>query len=199
MPFVWSVGEGGSSRAHAGGGQASDAAEGRADLRGEVTTVEIGGGGRRDEDATRFMLALDVSEGAARWREEVVDMAAPSRLRSRDFSPKGQSRAAVPCPHPSMEESLIPSLSAGVVGSRFVTQDEVETAKLRREEQWKAAYARSGNNSPAHLLLNVLLHQARPRTSPTAARRSLRRSIPCRSEYIHPSNCLAVLTPYCWF
>ncbi|KAF8912773.1 NEFA-interacting nuclear protein NIP30 [Gymnopilus junonius] len=40
------------------------------------------------------------------------------------------------------EESLIPSLSAGVVGSRFVTQDEVDTAKQRREEQWKAAYAR---------------------------------------------------------
>lgn len=40
------------------------------------------------------------------------------------------------------DESLIPSLSSGVVGSRFVTQDEVETAKQRREEQWKAAYAR---------------------------------------------------------
>ncbi|KJA29244.1 hypothetical protein HYPSUDRAFT_32643 [Hypholoma sublateritium FD-334 SS-4] len=47
-----------------------------------------------------------------------------------------------------MEESLIPSLSAGVVGSRFVTQDEVETAKLRREEQWKAAYARLGQEPP---------------------------------------------------
>jgi hypothetical protein len=48
--------------------------------------------------------------------------------------------------HPSldnnMEESMIPSLSTGVVGSRFVTQDEVETAKARRDEQWKAAYAR---------------------------------------------------------
>jgi len=41
-----------------------------------------------------------------------------------------------------MEESMIPSLSTGVVGSRFVTQDEVETAKARRDEQWKAAYAR---------------------------------------------------------
>ena len=46
-----------------------------------------------------------------------------------------------------MEESLIPSLSGGVVGSRFVTQDEVETAKIRREEQWKAAYARFVNHS----------------------------------------------------
>ncbi|KAF8807515.1 hypothetical protein BYT27DRAFT_7189588 [Phlegmacium glaucopus] len=47
-----------------------------------------------------------------------------------------------------MEESMIPSLSAGVVGSRFVTQDEVETAKARREEQWKAAYARLGQEPP---------------------------------------------------
>lgn len=42
-----------------------------------------------------------------------------------------------------MEESLVPSLSSGVVGSRFVTQDEIESAKARKEEQWKAAYARS--------------------------------------------------------
>lgn len=41
-----------------------------------------------------------------------------------------------------MEESLVPSLSSGVVGSRFVTQDEIESAKARKEEQWKAAYAR---------------------------------------------------------
>ncbi|KIM48111.1 hypothetical protein M413DRAFT_221735 [Hebeloma cylindrosporum] len=47
-----------------------------------------------------------------------------------------------------MEESIIPSLSAGVVGSRFITQDEVETVKLRREEQWKAAYARLGQEPP---------------------------------------------------
>jgi len=36
----------------------------------------------------------------------------------------------------------IPSLSDGLVGSRFVTQDEIDSAKARREEQWKAAYAR---------------------------------------------------------
>jgi len=41
-----------------------------------------------------------------------------------------------------MDDALIPSLSGGVVGSRFVTEDQVETAKARREEQWKAAYAR---------------------------------------------------------
>ena len=40
-----------------------------------------------------------------------------------------------------MDEAL-PSLSAGAVGSRFVTQDELDTAKARRQEQWKAAYAR---------------------------------------------------------
>jgi len=47
-----------------------------------------------------------------------------------------------------MADSLVPSLSAGVVGSRFVSQDEVETAKARREEQWKAAYARLGQEPP---------------------------------------------------
>ncbi|KAH9486812.1 PSME3-interacting protein [Psilocybe cubensis] len=47
-----------------------------------------------------------------------------------------------------MDQSLIPSLSEGVVGSRFITQDEVETAKQRREEQWKAAYARLGQEPP---------------------------------------------------
>jgi hypothetical protein len=36
----------------------------------------------------------------------------------------------------------IPSISSGVVGSRFVTQSDVEAARTRREEQWKAAYAR---------------------------------------------------------
>ncbi|TFK41044.1 N-terminal domain of NEFA-interacting nuclear protein NIP30-domain-containing protein [Crucibulum laeve] len=47
-----------------------------------------------------------------------------------------------------MEESMIPSLSAGAVGSRFVSQNEIETAKARREEQWKAAYARLGQEPP---------------------------------------------------
>jgi hypothetical protein len=41
-----------------------------------------------------------------------------------------------------MEES-IPSISSGLVGSRFVSQTDVDAAKARREEQWKAAYARS--------------------------------------------------------
>lgn len=41
----------------------------------------------------------------------------------------------------SMDDA-IPSLSTGAVGSRFVSQEELETAKARRQEQWKAAYAR---------------------------------------------------------
>jgi len=47
-----------------------------------------------------------------------------------------------------MEESVVPSLSSGVVGSRFVTQEEVESAKARKDEQWKAAYARLGQEPP---------------------------------------------------
>ncbi|KAJ3537639.1 hypothetical protein NM688_g6654 [Phlebia brevispora] len=46
-----------------------------------------------------------------------------------------------------MDDS-IPSLSAGAVGSRFVSQEELDTAKARREEQWKAAYARLGQEPP---------------------------------------------------
>lgn len=44
-------------------------------------------------------------------------------------------------PRRIMDESL-PSISSGAVGSRFVTETEIDTAKARREEQWKAAYAR---------------------------------------------------------
>jgi hypothetical protein len=48
-----------------------------------------------------------------------------------------------------MEEAL-PSLSSGVVGSRFVSSDDIETAKAKRDEQWKAAYARSEHCSCDH-------------------------------------------------
>jgi hypothetical protein len=48
----------------------------------------------------------------------------------------------------TMEESMIPSLSSAGIGSRFVSQDDVETAKARRDEQWKAAYARLGMEPP---------------------------------------------------
>ncbi|CUA72806.1 hypothetical protein RSOLAG22IIIB_10307 [Rhizoctonia solani] len=41
------------------------------------------------------------------------------------------------------------SLAAtGSVASRFVTQTELDSAKERREEQWKAAYARLGQEPP---------------------------------------------------
>lgn len=39
-------------------------------------------------------------------------------------------------------DDAIPSISTGAVGSRFVSQNEIDTAKARRDEQWKAAYAR---------------------------------------------------------
>ncbi|KAJ7235899.1 NEFA-interacting nuclear protein NIP30 [Mycena haematopus] len=48
-----------------------------------------------------------------------------------------------------MEEAMVPSLSSAGIGSRFVSQDDVETAKARRDEQWKAAYARIGMEPPA--------------------------------------------------
>lgn len=41
-----------------------------------------------------------------------------------------------------MADDAIPSISSGSVGSRFVSQTDLETAKARRDEQWKAAYAR---------------------------------------------------------
>jgi len=46
-----------------------------------------------------------------------------------------------------MDDS-IPSISSGSVGSRFVSQDDIDTAKARRDEQWKAAYARLGQEPP---------------------------------------------------
>jgi hypothetical protein len=39
-------------------------------------------------------------------------------------------------------EDTLPSVSIGGVGSRFVSQNDLEEAKARRDEQWKAAYAR---------------------------------------------------------
>ncbi|KAI0814843.1 NEFA-interacting nuclear protein NIP30 [Irpex lacteus] len=45
-------------------------------------------------------------------------------------------------------DDAIPSISTGAVGSRFVSQNEIDTAKARRDEQWKAAYARLGQEPP---------------------------------------------------
>ncbi|KAG1755165.1 N-terminal domain of NEFA-interacting nuclear protein NIP30-domain-containing protein [Suillus paluster] len=46
-----------------------------------------------------------------------------------------------------MEDGL-PSVSVGGVGSRFISQNDLEEAKSRREDQWKAAYARLGQVPP---------------------------------------------------
>ncbi|KAF7339372.1 Protein FAM192A [Mycena sanguinolenta] len=48
-----------------------------------------------------------------------------------------------------MEEAMVPSLSAAGIGSRFVSQDDVDSAKARRDAQWKEAYARIGMEPPA--------------------------------------------------
>ncbi|KAJ6519940.1 N-terminal domain of NEFA-interacting nuclear protein NIP30-domain-containing protein [Mycena sanguinolenta] len=48
-----------------------------------------------------------------------------------------------------MEEAMVPSLSSAGIGSRFVSQDDVESAKARRDAQWKEAYARIGMEPPA--------------------------------------------------
>ncbi|KAI0361250.1 hypothetical protein OH77DRAFT_1391185 [Trametes cingulata] len=45
-------------------------------------------------------------------------------------------------------DDVIPSISTAGVGSRFVSQSELETAKAKRDEQWKAAYARLGQEPP---------------------------------------------------
>ncbi|KAG1867939.1 N-terminal domain of NEFA-interacting nuclear protein NIP30-domain-containing protein [Suillus subalutaceus] len=46
-----------------------------------------------------------------------------------------------------MEDGL-PSVPVGGVGSRFISQNDLEEAKARREDQWKAAYARLGQVPP---------------------------------------------------
>ncbi|KAH9944096.1 N-terminal domain of NEFA-interacting nuclear protein NIP30-domain-containing protein [Epithele typhae] len=46
-------------------------------------------------------------------------------------------------------DDAIPSISTVGVGSRFVSQGELEAAKSRRDEQWRAAYARhAGPGAP---------------------------------------------------
>ncbi|RPD64915.1 hypothetical protein L227DRAFT_272454 [Lentinus tigrinus ALCF2SS1-6] len=45
-------------------------------------------------------------------------------------------------------DDAIPSISTDGVGSRFVSQNELEAAKARRDEQWRAAYARLGQEPP---------------------------------------------------
>jgi len=45
-------------------------------------------------------------------------------------------------------EDSVPSLSSGNVGSRFVTEKEVTSAREKRDEEWKAAYKRLGQEPP---------------------------------------------------
>ncbi|EIW86607.1 hypothetical protein CONPUDRAFT_69070 [Coniophora puteana RWD-64-598 SS2] len=45
-------------------------------------------------------------------------------------------------------EEAVPTVNLTGVGSRFISSNEVETARTRREEQWKAAYARLGQEPP---------------------------------------------------
>lgn len=52
-----------------------------------------------------------------------------------------------------IEPAPIPSLSSGSVGSRFVSQKDIEAANATRDEQWKAAYARL--TSPLRLLFHL--------------------------------------------
>ena len=49
-----------------------------------------------------------------------------------------------------MTDEALPSISTGVVGSRFVSQSDIEAARTRRDEQWKAAYARFLGLSLSH-------------------------------------------------
>nr|GAT48380.1 predicted protein [Mycena chlorophos] len=46
------------------------------------------------------------------------------------------------------KDPSIPSLNATGIGARFVSQDAIESAKARRDEQWKAAYERIGMPPP---------------------------------------------------
>lgn len=56
-------------------------------------------------------------------------------------------------------EDGFPSVSAsGPVGSRFISQNDLEEAKARRDEQWKAAYARCAADTA--LTQSTMTHEA---------------------------------------
>jgi hypothetical protein len=40
------------------------------------------------------------------------------------------------------DDAPVPSLTSGEIGSRFVSQTELDAANQKRDEAWKAAYAR---------------------------------------------------------
>lgn len=43
------------------------------------------------------------------------------------------------------DDAPVPSLTSGEIGSRFVSQTELDAANKKRDEAWKAAYARYGS------------------------------------------------------
>ncbi|KAI4526249.1 hypothetical protein K525DRAFT_259567 [Schizophyllum commune Loenen D] len=69
------------------------------------------------------------------------------------------------------DEAVVPSLSSTStgVGARFITADDIQAARTRREEQWRAAYARSDlvqppDRSPADAPLSGSA-RSRPRSN----------------------------------
>ena len=52
------------------------------------------------------------------------------------------------------DDAPVPSLTAGEIGSRFVTQTELDAANQKRDEAWKAAYARY-ESSMLHLCSSI--------------------------------------------
>jgi hypothetical protein len=110
------------------------------DVRGVVMTVAMGEGVRQNEERNgecNGQPADGVADGTNFPQSCDVTVTAISIIRPSHSLEHEQS----------MDD--IPSLSAGPVGSRFVSQNDIETARAKREEQWKAAYARLGQAPPA--------------------------------------------------
>ena len=104
-------------------------------IRGLVTTLLL------DEAVVLRRVEADISEGSSAM-SRVVAVAGLRYWTSRLRSGGAPGLATEPASSLPMAEEAIPSISTGAVGSRFVSQSDLETAKARREEQWKAAYAR---------------------------------------------------------
>ena len=103
-------------------------------IRGLVTTLLL------DEAVVLRRVEADNSEGSSAISRVVA--AAGLRLTLRLRSGGAPGLATEPASSLPMAEEAIPSISTGAVGSRFISQSDLETAKARRDEQWKAAYAR---------------------------------------------------------
>ena len=74
-----------------------------------------------------------------------------------------------PRSQPAFMDDTAPNLSSGAVGSRFVSQSELETAKARRDEQWKAAYARYLSPPRSRTILRVLTTSPQARAGAASA------------------------------